>query len=219
MSDPGSQNELRSIALVDRLLQVEERVQGLVRDNLDLQRDLASGQSHRSSSGAAFDVPRTAHEWPLADDASLLPDDLDLYDRRCDDDVVLAGRSGAQFLALFNLLGAEPDYTGAIAAIQTAEPLLHLSKAGRARGKPDVSIVIPAYGQLAYTLNCIHSLVSHRSRYSAEILVIDDASPDCSGEFLPGCNASGTIVRKQTAASSRVAIPAESLPPDVLSSS
>jgi len=185
MSDQGSQDERRSIALVDRLLQVEERVHGLVRENLNLQRDLASGQSHRSSSGAAFDVPRTAHEWPLADDASLLPEDLDLYDRRCDDDVVLAGRNGAQFLALFNLLGAEPDYSGAIAAIRSAEPLLRLSTAVRARGKPDVSIVIPAYGQLAYTLNCIHSLITHRSRYSAEILIIDDASPDRSGELLP----------------------------------
>jgi hypothetical protein len=96
MSDQGSQDERRSIALVDRLLQVEERVHGLVRENLNLQRDLASGQSHRSSSGAAFDVPRTAHEWPLADDASLLPEDLDLYDRRCDDDVVLAGRNSSR---------------------------------------------------------------------------------------------------------------------------
>jgi len=88
--------------------------------------------------------------------------------------LALAGRNGAQFLALFNLLGAEPDYSGAIAAIRSAEPLLRLSTAVRARSKPDVSIVIPAYGQLAYTLNCIHSLITHRSRYSAEILIIDD---------------------------------------------
>ena len=184
MNDSGSQDARRSIALVERLLEVEERVHGLVRDNLNLQRDLASGRSHRSTSGAAFDVPRTAHEWRLADDAGLRPDDLDLYDRRCDDEVVLAGRSGALFLEQFNLLGAEPDYAGATAAIQAAAAGLRPPAAARARGKPDVSIVVPAYGQLAYTLNCIHSLVSHGSRYSAEILVIDDASPDRSGEFL-----------------------------------
>jgi len=185
MNDPGSQDARRSVALVERLLEVEERVQTLVRDNLNLQRDLTSGLSHRSTSGAAFDVPRTAHEWRLADDPGLLPEDLDLYDRRCDDEVVLAGRSGALFLEQFNLLGAQPDYSGATAAIQAAAPVLRLAAAARARGKPDVSIVIPAYGQLAYTLNCIHGLIGHRSRYSAEILVIDDASRDRSGEFLP----------------------------------
>src|SRR5579871_3729617 len=118
MSGPVSQDTRRSVALVERLLEVEERVHGLVRDNLDLRRELGSGISHRSTSDAAFDVPRTAHEWLLADDAGLLPGDLDLYERRCDDDVVLAGRSGAQFLEDFNLLGAEPDFSGATAAIR-----------------------------------------------------------------------------------------------------
>ena len=178
MSSPGSQDARRSVALVERLLEVEARVHGLVRDNLNLQRDLASGRSHRSTSGAAFDVPRTAHEWRLADDAGLRPDDLDLYDRRCDDDVVLAGRSGALFLGRFGLLGAEPDFPGAIAEILAAAGSMRRPAAARPRAKPDVSIVIPAYGQLAYTLNCIHSLIGHESRYSAEILVIDDASPD-----------------------------------------
>ena len=48
MNDPGSQDARRSVALVERLLEVEERVQTLVRDNLNLQRDLTSGLSHRS---------------------------------------------------------------------------------------------------------------------------------------------------------------------------
>ena len=48
--------------------------------------------------------------------------------------------------------------------------------------------MIPIYGQLAYTLNCIHSLLLHRSRFSAELIIIDDASPDKSGEFLPLVN-------------------------------
>jgi GT2 family glycosyltransferase len=53
---------------------------------------------------------------------------------------------------------------------------------------PDVSIVIPIYGQLGYTLNCLHSLFSHQSRFSAEIIIVDDCSPDESGTFLAAVN-------------------------------
>jgi GT2 family glycosyltransferase/SAM-dependent methyltransferase len=42
---------------------------------------------------------------------------------------------------------------------------------------PAVSIIIPVYGQLAFTLNCLDSLCGHQSEYSVEIIVLDDASP------------------------------------------
>ncbi len=179
----GQQDALHSIALVNRLLEVEERVQGLAQENLKLKRELATAGARGPGSGAFFDAPRTVHEWPLAENAKLLPEDLGLYDRRCDDEVVVTGRLGAEFLARFNLLGDEPDYHGAIAAINAMEQTLHVASPDRQ--KPDVSIVIPIYGQLAYTLNCIHSLITHKSRYTAEIIIVDDASPDRSGEFLP----------------------------------
>ena len=177
-----SQDARRCVALVDRLLDVEERVHALVQDNVDVRLDLSAGQSHRATSGTSFDVPRSAHEWPLADNVSVLPENLDLYDRRCDDEVVMAGRIGAIFFGQHQLLGSEPDFHGAMAALQSTEPVLQISASRNA--SPDVSIVIPVYGQLAYTLNCIHSLITHKSRYSAEILIIDDASPDESGEYL-----------------------------------
>ncbi len=177
------QDALRSIALVNRLLEVEERMQGLVHDNAQLRRNLAARITHGSTSGVSFDVPRTTHEWPLADNAKVLPQDLGLYDRRCDDEVVIAGRIGAEFLEKFHLLGDEPDFSGAIAAVNSMERKLHI--ASMDKKVPDVSIVIPIYGQLSYTLNCIHSLVTHKSRYSVEIIVVDDASPDKSGEYLP----------------------------------
>jgi O-antigen biosynthesis protein len=180
-ADP--QDALRSIALVNRLLEVEERVQGLVHANAQLRRNLAARSTHGSTSGVSFDVPRTTHEWPLADNATVLPKDLGLYDRRCDDEVVIAGRIGAEFLAKFHLLGDEPNFSGAIAAVNSMERTLHIASMDKI--VPDVSIVIPIYGQLAYTLNCIHSLITHKSRYSVEIIVVDDASPDKSGECLP----------------------------------
>ena len=45
---------------------------------------------------------------------------------------------------------------------------------------PDVSIVIPVYNQLPFTLACIDALLAHETRYSFEILVGDDASTDAT---------------------------------------
>jgi GT2 family glycosyltransferase len=43
--------------------------------------------------------------------------------------------------------------------------------------EPDVSIIIPVYGQVPYVLSCLDSLSRHSSRYSFEVIVYDDASP------------------------------------------
>jgi GT2 family glycosyltransferase len=42
---------------------------------------------------------------------------------------------------------------------------------------PDVSIIIPVYNQLQYTLNCLYS-ISSKTQGSYEIIVVDDASSD-----------------------------------------
>jgi GT2 family glycosyltransferase len=47
---------------------------------------------------------------------------------------------------------------------------------------PDASIIIPVYGQLAAVLSCLDSLAAHPSRYSREVIIYDDASPD-AGEI------------------------------------
>lgn len=49
---------------------------------------------------------------------------------------------------------------------------------------PDVSIVVPVFNQLPFTLACLDALLAHKSRYSFEILVGDDASTDATGEVL-----------------------------------
>ena len=51
---------------------------------------------------------------------------------------------------------------------------------------PRVSIVIPTYGKLAYTLACLRSIVLHASDTPIEILVVDDAAPDDSAAVLAG---------------------------------
>jgi len=45
---------------------------------------------------------------------------------------------------------------------------------------PVVSIIIPVYGQLDYTLGCLRSIQHLSSQYDFEIIVIDDCSPDDS---------------------------------------
>ena len=50
-------------------------------------------------------------------------------------------------------------------------------KLNTASTTPDVSIIIPVYGQLQILLNCLDLLANQESRYRVEILVVDDASP------------------------------------------
>lgn len=173
---------LSSIALVDRMLEMEDRQQKLAVENLNLKSALNLATAPGSNSEPSFDVPRTGHPWPLADNSGIAPEKLGQYDRRCDDDVLIAGRTGTNYLARYNLLGESPDYVGAIKTLNSEEPKLVTNTSSNTL--PDVSIVIPVYGQLAYTLNCLHSLLTHHSQFTAEIVIVDDASTDRTNEFL-----------------------------------
>jgi len=51
---------------------------------------------------------------------------------------------------------------------------------------PLVSIIIPVYNQIKFTLRCLKSIRENPSRASAEIIVLDDASQDETPEILPG---------------------------------
>lgn len=177
-------SSVRAAALARRLLKVEERTFDLRQQNLRLQRELASQHRSGALTQGAFDVPRQAFPWPLAENPAADPASLGLYDRRVDDGVVAEARIGETFLERHSLLGDEPAFSEAVAELQARAPTLRLAAAEET---PDISIVIPVYGQLPYTLNCLDSLLSHQSKYSAEIIIIDDCSPDrVTEEFLPG---------------------------------
>ena len=47
-----------------------------------------------------------------------------------------------------------------------------------ARGRPRASVIIPGYGQVDHTLNCLASIADHAPRTEFEILVVEDASND-----------------------------------------
>ena len=51
---------------------------------------------------------------------------------------------------------------------------------------PEVTIVVPVHGQLAWTLACLRSIARHGVEVPFEVVVVDDASPDDSAARLAG---------------------------------
>jgi GT2 family glycosyltransferase len=76
-----------------------------------------------------------------------------------------------------------------------------------------VSVIVPTFGQVAYTLRCLASMARHLPETPIEVIVIDDASPDPETErlsrvrgirlvvnqanlgFLRSCNAAARLAR------------------------
>ena len=125
---------------------------------------------------------RFDHGWKIAESPNVPVGRLQPYEARIDDLIPPEAETGKQFLAQFGLLGPSPRFSEAIAYLNARH---QESRRGSGQKAPRVSIVIPVYGQLAYTLNCLDSLVAHESRFEFEILIGDDRSPDQSSEYLP----------------------------------
>jgi len=51
-------------------------------------------------------------------------------------------------------------------------------------GTPTVSVIIPIHGKLPWTLACLRSIARHKALQPFEIIVVDDASSDGSGDVL-----------------------------------
>ena len=76
-----------------------------------------------------------------------------------------------------------PVGAGPVAADQYAEVLASLRFAPPV-GTPDVSIIIPTYGNLRHTLACVRSIALHLPKASIELIVAEDASGDEEIELL-----------------------------------
>lgn len=55
----------------------------------------------------------------------------------------------------------------------------------RGEAAPEISVVIPVYGECAMTLACLKSVAETHGKRSFEVIMVDDESPDDSGEVLP----------------------------------
>ncbi len=127
-------------------------------------------------------APKRPFPWPIADAPNTPREILSAYDLRTDDAVPPEAERGRQFIERFDLLGSSPRFSDAVAFLNARSRQALVGPDGTG---PDVSIIIPVYGQLAYTLNCLDSLIGHETRYRFEILIGDDGSPDDSGLHLP----------------------------------
>lgn len=105
----------------------------------------------------------------------------DPYGLRPDDGVLVEARTGEDFCHQHGLMGPSPDFAG---AVETINRLFAVAPPAATGAGIDASIVIPVYGQLAYTLNALHALAQHKSRHAFEIIVVDDCSPDASATWL-----------------------------------
>ncbi len=50
--------------------------------------------------------------------------------------------------------------------------------------EPLVSVIIPIYGQIQYTLRCLESIMNNTPNVEFEVIIVDDCSPDNSFEIL-----------------------------------
>jgi len=62
---------------------------------------------------------------------------------------------------------------------------------------PEVSIIIPVYGEIDYTLRCLQSIASNPPLIKYEIIVVDDCSPDDSTEVLADIKGIRVLTNKQ----------------------
>jgi GT2 family glycosyltransferase/glycosyltransferase involved in cell wall biosynthesis len=70
--------------------------------------------------------------------------------------------------------------------VHTEEDYKHLDLAFTLDVLPKVSVVIPVYNQLDYTLACLHSIRKNLPLVSIEILIVDDCSADNTQAVLGG---------------------------------
>jgi GT2 family glycosyltransferase len=61
---------------------------------------------------------------------------------------------------------------------------------------PSVSIIVPVYGQINYTLNCLRSLAGLDSNVRFEVIVVNDCSPDDTQEKLTHVSGIKTILNE-----------------------
>ena len=187
----------RAVSLVDRLIDLGAETEAL-------RAEVASLRRGGEASGGV-EPPSATHPWPMRDERGLAKATLGYHEHRVDDAVLAVAAEGLSFMRRHDLLGASPGFAAAAREIAARAPVL------RDAQEPDVSVVIPAHGQLAWTLNCLDALLAHETAATVEVIVVDDASPDATATtverlarvhrmprnagFIAACNAGAALAR------------------------
>lgn len=135
---------------------------------------------------------RSVQQWIAKTAPKEFENIKDPYDYRPDDAVPLEAITGNSFINRFNLTGNHPEFKEAVEYLNALINPCVIAKNSSDNVK--ATIVVPIYGQLAYTLNCLDSLLKHKSKYNFEIIIGDDRSPDESGTYLPQINSINYIL-------------------------
>ncbi len=77
---------------------------------------------------------------------------------------------------------SRPELDEALALLPLDEPFAPFALP--VSDQPQVSVIIPVHGKLAYTLACLRSLARQGAQAPFEVIVVDDASPDASAATL-----------------------------------
>ena len=77
---------------------------------------------------------------------------------------------------------SRPERDEALALLPLDEPFTTFALP--VSNQPQVSVIIPVHGKLAYTLACLRLLARHGAQAPFEVIVVDDASPDDSAATL-----------------------------------
>ena len=77
---------------------------------------------------------------------------------------------------------SRPELDEALALLPLDEPFAPFALP--VTEQPQVSVIVPVHGKLAYTLACLRSLARHGAQAPFEVIVVDDASPDASAATL-----------------------------------
>jgi O-antigen biosynthesis protein len=95
--------------------------------------------------------------------------------------LLLASGSPANTIAA-QVLPAAP----AVTAVPVADEMLQVASTVELPLSPQplVSVIIPVYGQIGYTVRCLASIQKHLPGMPFEVIVVDDCSPDNSLEVL-----------------------------------
>ena len=169
----------RAVSLVERLID-------LGAEATMLRAEVASLRRGGEATGGV-EPPTATHPWPMRDERGLTKATLGSYEHRVDDAVLATAAEGAAFMRRHDLLGPNPGFGAAAREIAAQDSML------REAAWPDVSVVIPVHGQLAWTLNCLDGLWAHDSAASVELVVVNDRSPDSTAITLAPLAHSGAL--------------------------
>lgn len=147
--------------------------------------DVLAGRMDMSELMRALPAPTSLHGWSRDGDHSYhLPQRLRDYiiERYGEDSIDL-------YLDLFAVIDLYQDRTDAFDTGREIEKIAERIKTlavTQGYFAPAVSIIVPVYNNLVYTLTCLLSVLETSTAHSFEIIVADDVSSDRTAEIIGG---------------------------------